>query len=124
MKGIDRPEFSYKWVQGQVMKKDYKIVQQYFDKPYDEEPGPTKIPGAALEFNTAALGSVQSARLLIQEAVAEVTWRNGAVLRSFVHATEPVGWFRFEKAPAHFSLELIPPAYGKSIQEKAENAVV
>ncbi|KAA9353702.1 glycosyl hydrolase family 95 catalytic domain-containing protein [Larkinella humicola] len=124
MRGLDRPEFSYKWVLGQVMKKDYKIVQQYFDKPYDEEPGPTKIPGAALEFNTAALGSVQSARLLIQEAVAEVTWQNGAVLRSFVHATEPVGWFRFEKIPAHFALELIPPAYGKSIQEKAENAVV
>jgi alpha-L-fucosidase 2 len=124
MKGLDRPEFSYRWVQEQVAKKDYKIVQDYFDKPYDQEPGPTKIPGAALEFNTAEFGTVQSARLLVQDAVAEVKWQNGAVLRSFVHATEPVGWFRFENIPVDFALELIPPAYGKSIQEKAENAVV
>lgn len=124
MKGLDRPEFSYRWVQGQVMKKDYKIVQEYFDKPYDQEPGPTKIPGAALEFNTQAWGPVQSARLMIQDAVAEVKWQNGAVLRSFVHATEPVGWFRFENVPANFTPDLIPPAYGKAIQEKAENAVV
>jgi alpha-L-fucosidase 2 len=124
MRGLDRPEFSYRWVQDQVKKKEYKIVQEYFDKPYDEEPGPTKIPGAALEFNTTAWGSVQSARLLIQEAVAEVTWQNGASLRSFVHATEPIGWFRFENIPTKFAFKLIPPAYGKSIQEKAENAVV
>ncbi|GAB3896501.1 hypothetical protein GCM10028803_14160 [Larkinella knui] len=124
MKGIDRPEFSFRWVQEQVKKKEYKIVQDYFDKPYDEEPGPTKIPGAALEFNTAGWGPVQSARLLIRDAVSEVNWQNGAVLRSFVHATEPVGWFRFENIPANFIPELIPPAYGKSIQEKAENAVV
>ncbi|MRS63452.1 hypothetical protein GJJ30_19275 [Larkinella terrae] len=124
MKGLDRPEFSYQWVQDQVRKKEYKIVQEYFDKPYDTEPGPTKIPGAALEFNTAALGPVTSARLIIQNAVAEVKWQNGAVLRSFVHATEPVGWFRFEQIPADFSFELLPPAYGKAIEEKAENAVV
>ncbi|MFD1144009.1 glycoside hydrolase family 95-like protein [Larkinella insperata] len=124
MKGLDRPEFSYRWVQGQVMKKDYKIVQEYFDKPYDQEPGPTKIPGAALEFDTKGWGAVQSARLLIRDAVAEVKWKNGTVLRSFVHATEPIGWFRFENLPARFTPNLIPPAYGKPIQEKAENAVV
>ncbi|MGA0556276.1 glycosyl hydrolase family 95 catalytic domain-containing protein [Larkinella sp. VNQ87] len=124
MKGLDRPEFSYRWVEGQVLKKDYKIVQEYFDKPYDQEPGPTKIPGAALEFNSQRWGPVKAARLLIQDAVAEVTWQNGTVLRSFVHATEPVGWFRFDNVPGRFSPKLIPPAYGKSIQKKAENAVV
>ncbi|GAB3321692.1 hypothetical protein GCM10027299_16520 [Larkinella ripae] len=124
MKGLDRPEFRYRWVQEQVLKKEYKIVQDYFDKPYDQEPGPTKIPGAALEFNTKKWGPVQSARLLIQDAVAEVKWQNGAVLRSFVHATEPVGWFRFEQLPKKVALDLLPPAYGKSIQKKAENAVV
>jgi hypothetical protein len=29
MAGLHRDEFSYKWVQGQVRKKDYKPVQQY-----------------------------------------------------------------------------------------------
>ncbi|MFC5410432.1 glycoside hydrolase family 95-like protein [Larkinella bovis] len=124
MKGLDRPEFSYRWVQEQVRKKEYKIVQEYFDKPYDQEPGPTKIPGAALEFNTKPWGSVQSARLVIRDAVAEVKWQNGTVLYAFVHATEPVGWFRFEQLPKKFALELLPPAYGKPIQGKAENTVV
>ncbi|GAB3266965.1 hypothetical protein GCM10027347_35360 [Larkinella harenae] len=124
MKGLDRPEFSYRWVQEQVLKKEYKIVQDYFDKPYDQEPGPTKIPGAALEFNTQSWGAVQSARLLIEDAIAEVKWQNGTVLRTFVHATEPVGWFRFEQLPRKASLELLPPSYGKSVQKKAENAVV
>ena len=29
MKGLDRPEFRWDWVRGQVAKKDYGIVQQY-----------------------------------------------------------------------------------------------
>src|SRR5579859_4265367 len=29
MKGLERPEFSYQWVIGQVRKKDYTPVQQY-----------------------------------------------------------------------------------------------
>ncbi len=45
MAGLHREEFSYQWVQGQVARKDYKPVQQYFDAPYDREPAPSKIPG-------------------------------------------------------------------------------
>ena len=43
MKGLDRPEFRYRWVYGQVMKHQYDIVQKYFDLPYEAEPAPTKL---------------------------------------------------------------------------------
>jgi len=45
MKGLDRPEFNYKWVTAQVEKKQYDIVQKYFDDPYELEVAPTKLPG-------------------------------------------------------------------------------
>lgn len=124
MKGIDRPEFSYRWVEEQVRKNDYKPVQDYFDAPYDCEPGPTKIPGAALEFQTASLGAVQSCRLSIQDATVEVVWQNGARLHTYVHAQQPQGWFRFENVPDDLTAELIPPAYNTVDSTKVGNAVV
>ena len=77
MKGLHRKEFSYDWVIGQVIKKNYNPVQTYFDDPYDNEPAPSKIPGGALEFNTGNWGSVQSVHLYLQNAVCEVIWKNG-----------------------------------------------
>ncbi|HZK64647.1 MAG TPA: hypothetical protein VFC34_10895, partial [Puia sp.] len=74
MRGLHRKEFSYEWVYGQVIKKDYDIVQQYFDTPYLNDPAPSKIPGAALEFNTRAWGPVQDVHLFIQNALCEVKW--------------------------------------------------
>ena len=59
MKGLHRAEFSYQWVYEQVKKKEYKIVQDYFDAPYDREAAPTKIPGAALEFDTREWGTIE-----------------------------------------------------------------
>ncbi len=63
MAGLHRKEFSYKWVQEQVEKKDYKPVQQYFDAPYDKEPAPSKIPAGALEFDFAGKNKVKSVHL-------------------------------------------------------------
>ncbi|CAL1518466.1 glycosyl hydrolase family 95 catalytic domain-containing protein [Chitinophaga sp. MM2321] len=111
MKGLHRPEFSYKWVQEQVKKKEYGIVQQYFDVPYDKEPGPSKIPGGALEFDIQSLGKVQSVHLSLKEAVCTVKWENGMVLKTFVHATQPVGWFRFENLKNNIIPKLVAPTY-------------
>lgn len=111
MKGLHRSEFSYQWVYEQVKKKDYKIVQQYFDAPYDKETAPSKIPGGALEFNTKNWGEVSSVHLYLKNALCEVKWENGTVLRTFVHATQPLGWFRFENIAAGFTPVLIAPAF-------------
>lgn len=112
MKSLHRKEFSYQWVYEQVKKKtNYSQVQKYFDDPYDAEPAPSKIPGAGLEFNTKAWGKVKSVHLDINNAVCEVRWINGMLLKTYVHATKPFGWFRFENVPADFVPELIPPLY-------------
>lgn len=111
MKGVNRPEFNYQWVYEHVINKDYKMVQKYFDAPYEQEPAPSKIPGAALEFDIKKWGPVQSVHLSINNALCEVRWKNGTVLRTFVHATQPVGWFRFEHLKGDVSPEIIPPEY-------------
>ena len=111
MKGLHRPEFSYKWVEEQVKKKEYGIVQKYFDAPYDHEPAPSKIPGGSLEFDIQNWGKVSSVNLSLKDALCEVKWDNGTVLKTFVHATQPVGWFRFENLKNEFVPHLIPPKY-------------
>lgn len=111
MKGLHRAEFSYPWVVEQVKKKDYSPVQQYFDEPYDREPAPSKIPGGALEFDTRSWGNVKSVHLHLHNAQCEVKWANGVTLKTFIHATKPVGWFKFEHINAKIIPQLIAPRY-------------
>ena len=111
MKGLHREEFSYQWVQQQVKKKEYSIVQQYFDVPYDKEAGPTKISGGALEFESKGWGKVTSVELNLKNAMCTVKWSNGVKLTTFVHATQPVGWFRFENITSDFVPMLKTPNY-------------
>jgi hypothetical protein len=111
MKGLHRVEFSYQWVIAQVRKGDYAPVQKYLDEPYDNEPAPSKIPGGALEFDTRNWGVVQSVELHLQNAVCEVKWSQGILLKTFVHATKPLGWFRFENLPDGVTPELVAPRY-------------
>lgn len=111
LKGLHRKEFTYKWIQEQVRKNDYKPVQEYFDEPYNREPAPSKIPAGALEFNIAGEAKVKSVRLSVQNALCEVKWNNGMELKTFVHATEPVGWFRFENVTDSITPQLRAPEY-------------
>ncbi len=111
MEGLHRKEFSYDWVMGQIRKKDYAPVQQYFDAPYDNEPAPSKIPGGALEFDTKGWGNAKSVRLYLPKAVCEVRWENGVILKTFVSAKSPVGWFRFEHVNSAVIPQLIAPRY-------------
>lgn len=111
MKGLHRKEFTYQWVYEQVKKNNYKIVQDYFDAPYDREAAPTKIPGGALEFNINGWGEANSVHLFLDKALSEVQWSNGVVLKTFVHATKPLGWFRFENVTTDFIPEIIAPKY-------------
>lgn len=111
MKGLHRKEFSYGWVIDQVNKKDYSPVQQYFDDPYDMEPAPSKIPGGALEFDTKTWGNVESVDLYVNNATCKVKWENGIILTTFVHATQPEGWFKFENITSDFNPQLLAPRY-------------
>ncbi|MBO9591812.1 MAG: glycoside hydrolase N-terminal domain-containing protein [Niabella sp.] len=107
-KALDLSKFTFRWVEQQVLKKDYKPVQQLGDWPYDNTPYPTKLPAAALQFNLKDLGSVVSNKLDIATAVNTVTFQSGTIFRSYIHATQQAGYFEFENLPAAVTPLLIP----------------
>ncbi|GBU08832.1 hypothetical protein AwDysgo_21630 [Bacteroidales bacterium] len=108
------PVRNFKWVEEQVLKNDYKPVQMMYDIPYETSAYPTKIPGAALEFDIKNLGEIKSVRLYLKNAVNIVTWHNNSKMYSFVHPSENIGWFKFDNVDEDFSPSLVPPAYNKS----------
>jgi alpha-L-fucosidase 2 len=120
MKGLHRKEFSYQWVIEQVRKKDYGIVQQYFDEPYDTEPAPSKIPGGALEFDTRSWGKVTSVNLSVKDALCEVKWTNGSSLKTFVSADKSLGWFKFENLSGDMDVELVAPQYQGQVKNSGD----
>ncbi len=91
----DLTTYNFKWVQQQVEKKEYRIVQQKLDDPYDQTT-PTKIPAAAIEFNISRFGNVLSNVLDIKTALNTIKFQNGVVFNCYIHATKNQGYFGFE----------------------------
>lgn len=123
MDSISGPNNRFAWVCEQVFKGDYLPVQQKYDHPYEQQPAPSKIPGAALEFSLAKVGEPSSVRLFLQDALCEARWNNGMKLYTFVHATEPVGWFSFENVPGDIPVNLVIPQYQKPGESGENNSV-
>ncbi len=120
---IDRLKFS--WVVQQVKARSYDTVQAIGDRPYDTSAAPTKIPGAALEFNCTAFGKVEQAELDISTGLATVAFANGTKFLNYVHATRLAGYFGFEKLPGGPVLpELKIPAYQRATAAVNGNKVV
>lgn len=120
MEGLERPEFNFNWIRQQVLKNDYRIVQQYFDEPYNELPAPSKIPGAALMF---AINMPEvSSGVDIASATANVMYENGTHIEAFVHAERPIGWFKISQAPEGLVPEITPPPYQGGTEEEQVNA--
>jgi hypothetical protein len=103
--------YNFKWVQERVALNDYRPVQVRYDEPYSSCPFPCKIPGGAMEFATGQWGKANSVRLYLNNATCEVKWPNGIILHTFVHASKPVGWFRFEQVNQDIVPVLLSPAY-------------
>jgi alpha-L-fucosidase 2 len=91
MPEIDRLKF--KWVVEQVKKNEYDTVQRLGDWPYEKYPAPTKIPGAALEFEIQYLGKAVANRLHIENGLNEIRFDNGIVFNSYIHAVDNIGYF-------------------------------
>lgn len=104
----------FAWVKEQIRKKDYLPVQKKFDHPYDRMPAPSKIPGASIEFPLSKLGMPSQVRLYLNNALCEATWSDGTQMQTFVHATEPVGWFIFKNLKTELEPNLIAPTYKKT----------
>ena len=106
----DGKEFTFDWVYNQVVKRDYNPVLRHYSID-NSKPGPTKIPGAALEFDLSYLGELKENHLFLNQAVNQLVWKNGAKMQTFVHATAPLGWFIFDNGGHDVNLTLVPPAY-------------
>lgn len=111
MENLDFKKYGFDWVKQQWEKDSYNKVQERYDVPYDNSPAPSKIPGGALEFDISGLGDVEYVKLNVATAICEVKWKNGAILKAFVHATEPLGWYSFENINSDLNPTIIPPPY-------------
>nr|MBI1232171.1 hypothetical protein [Cytophagales bacterium] len=111
MENLDFENHDFNWVRERWEAKDYRAVQLQFDVPYDTLSGPSKIPGAAIGFDISGLGPVASVKWDLQEASCVIRWQRGTILRTFVHATEPVGWYRFENLSGKLLPAIVPPPY-------------
>jgi len=123
MENLNFEEYDFNWVYEQWKNNTYKNVQDKYDAPYDNSPAPSKIPGGALEFDISSLGEIASVKLELKTATCEVRWKNGVVLKTFVHATEPIGWYRFENLKKPIRPIIVPPAYFTSKESGVENPV-
>jgi alpha-L-fucosidase 2 len=123
VKEFSLPQFSFKWVKEQVDKKTYDSVQHLFDLPYERDPAPTKIPAGALEFAIGSLGQVKAIHLSLENAICIVKWMNGAELKVFIDANEPVGRFRFEDLSEGIPVNLKTPNYSGKTGDSVNTSV-
>ena len=115
------PNYNFAWVKEHIRSGNYLPVQKKLDWPYDAEPAPAKIPGAALEFALEKLGKPKSVRLYLDNALCEVTWPDGTQLQTFVHATEPIGWFVFRNLKDTLTPAIVPPVYNRASTDRSND---
>ncbi|WP_157492859.1 glycosyl hydrolase family 95 catalytic domain-containing protein [Echinicola pacifica] len=123
MDNLNGEEWTYQWVKQQWEEDEYHKVQELFDHPYDRSPAPSKIPGAALEFDLQDLGKVKNVRLELAEAVGEIEWESGMRLKTFVHAEKNTGFFQFQGIDEGVIPQLIVPNYVSENSSAAEDPV-
>ncbi|MES1215312.1 MAG: glycoside hydrolase family 95-like protein [Bacteroidota bacterium] len=129
----DRPmpeinKLKFNWIVEQVNKNEYDTVQKLGDVPYEIYPAPTKIPGAAIEFDVKKFGKVISNELDIKTALCVIKFENGVAFNNYIHAKNEVGYFGFENLPANISIddiipELIIPNYNSGKAGTSGNSV-
>lgn len=121
MPEIDKLRF--KWVAQQVKKGEYDTVQKLGDEPYEKYPAPSKIPGAAIEFDLATFGAVVSNELDIASGVSTIQFQNGIVFKNYIHAVKEVGYFSIENCAAEIFPLIKIPAYHTEKKGSTGNSV-
>ncbi len=121
MPEIDKLKFS--WVAEKVKLNQYDSVQKIGDEPYEKYAAPTKIPGAAIEFDIKKLGKVISNLLDIKTGLSIIKFKNGVVFNNYIHAVNQVGYFGFENIKEEMIPELMIPNYNSGKTGGAGNSV-
>ena len=111
-------KFTFDWVYKQVLKKDYNPVLRHYQID-NSKPVPTKIPGAALEFDLTNHGELKENHLYLNQAVNQLQWNDGTTMQTFVHATAPLGWFVLDNGGRDVNLKLVPPSYQAACHSEA-----
>jgi alpha-L-fucosidase 2 len=124
----DRPmpeidKLKFRWVVEKVKLNQYDSVQKLGDEPYEKYPAPTKIPGAAIEFDLDKIGTVKKVSLDISNGLSVVEFENGIRLNNYIHATRPVGYFALENIKEDILPQLIIPNYHTGSDGKTGNSV-
>lgn len=115
--------FNYKMVREKLLADQYNEIQKIGDIPYEREPAPSKLPGAAIEFDITTWGEVKAANLDIVTAEANIAWKNGVKMYTFVDAVKPIGYFKFENI-AEFNPKLISPRYEGNLDKTIGGSTV
>lgn len=124
-KAFQLEQHNFKWVQEQVHNNTYNKVQQWGDNPYGDFPYPTKLPAAALSFKLSELGVVSSNTLDIKTAINTIKFTNGNTFVSYIHATEPIGYFEITgKDLKAIKPTLLPHIYQSSKTDQTSVSVV
>ncbi len=118
--GLDK--YTYKWACDHRISGDWDTIVKVGDVPYDRDAAPTKIPGAALEFNISSLGKVKSVDLDIASAICIIIWENGTNFRICIDAEGKTG--RYSWTGASINPVLIAPAYVSNLTAIPANEVV
>jgi alpha-L-fucosidase 2 len=121
MPEIDKLKFS--WVAEKVKLNQYDSVQKIGDEPYEKYAAPTKIPGAAIEFDIEKLGKVISNLLDIKTGLSVIKFKNGVVFNNYIHAVNQVGYFGFENIKEEMIPELMIPNYNSGKTGGVGNSV-
>lgn len=121
MPEIDKLRFS--WVQDKVRMNQYDSVQKLGDEPYEKYPAPTKIPGAAIEFDQLNWGQVISNELNIANGLSTINYSSGIIVRNYVHAVNKVGYFAIVNAKDFVAPTLVIPEYNSTNKEVLGNSV-
>lgn len=121
MPDIDKLKFD--WVVQKVKQQQYDSVQKIGDEPYEKYPAPTKIPGAAIEFDLQKLGKVVSNTLDISNGLSVIKFKNGIVCNNYIHAIKQVGYFSFENIQEEIIPQLVVPNYNSGKAGTTGNSI-
>ncbi len=124
----DRPmpeidKLKFRWVVEKVRMNQYDSVQKIGDEPYEKYPAPTRIPGAALEFDLAKIGKVKKVSLDISNGLSIIEFENGIKFQNYIHAARVVGYFGFENINEEIIPELVIPNYNGGNSGRTGNSV-
>lgn len=113
--------YNFDWVKQKIKENKYEDVQNIFDVTYDESAAPSKISGASIELSIP--GKPIASHLYLNNALCEVKYDNGIVIKTFVHAEKPIGWFFIENCSENMPIDLIAPDYSGDYGKQSKNSL-